>query len=138
VKPSEGGRRFVFSRHGRIAEPHVVIVPGRGALTANYNVDTAAIIDVPYTGGGWNNFAARACDALGLRGATMQIFTETLFERALEKPVVVYVGNAQELLNDGAEDLLRYVLLWEQFAFDRRDEACPMFLALQIPERERG
>jgi hypothetical protein len=133
---SSGGRRSAFqvSRQGRFAEPHVVIVHGRAVLAANYSVDGADIIEVPYAGGGWNAFVTRACAKLGLTNASLQIFTETVFDRALEKPMVVYVANAQALLNDCPEELLRYVLFWESFAFDRRDEACPMFLALQMPE----
>ena len=77
----------------------------------------------------------RACATLRLTKASMQIFTETIFDRALEKPTVIYVANAQALLNDCPEELLRYVLFWEQFAFDRRDEDCPMFLALQMPDQ---
>ena len=133
---SSGERRLPFqlTRGGRFAEAHVVMVHSRAVLSANYNIDAADLIEVPYAGGGWNAFVTRACAKLGLTNASLQIFTETVFDRALEKTTVIYVANAQALLTDCPEELLRYVLFWEGFAFDRRDEACPMFLALQMPD----
>jgi hypothetical protein len=133
---NSGERRtpFEISRRGRFAEPHVVIVHSLAVLSAKYNLEGADVIEVPYAGGGWGAFTTRACAKVGLTNASLQIFTETMFDRALGKPVVIFVPNAQALLNDSPEDLLRYILLWETFAFDRRDEACPMFLALQMPD----
>ena len=131
---SDNPAPFVFSRQGRFAEPHIVIVPGRKALGTQFNVDGAEIIEIPYPGGGWDKFVTKACNTLGILRGTMQLLTEHVFERSLKTPHVIFITNAKALLVDCPEELLRYVLFWERFSFDRRDSACPMFLALQMPD----
>jgi hypothetical protein len=136
VSRGEDAPPFVFSRQGRYAEPHVVVVPGRSALSSRHKTDGAEVVEIAYAGGGWEKFVARACAVFSLLHPSMRVFTERVFERALQQPLIVYVGNAKALLLDCPEELLHYVLFFEQFAFDRRDRACPMFLALQMPEQQ--
>ncbi len=116
-----------------------MIVHSRKVLEANFSVEAADIVEVPYAGGGWAKFAARTCDKFGIDHASIQILVETISDRALEKPLVLYVGNAQNLLRDEPEELLRFVLFWEALAFSGRpDDGRPMFLALQMSEPRYG
>jgi hypothetical protein len=121
-----------------VGEPHVVIVEGRAQLAADYDVAGADVIDTAYAGGGWDAFAARACAALKLPQRSMQVFTEAVFDRADEKPIVIYVGNAGALARDCGVELVSYLAFFEGFAQFVEGPAQPMFLALQMPADAEG
>jgi hypothetical protein len=126
---------FVFHRNWRGGdEPHVLIA-GNSRLEGSYNVADADVIEVPYSGGGWDKFMHRAGDALSLGNCSEVVFIEVAQERSASRPIVIYVGNASALARDCGEELVQFIAQWEEHALG---PARPMYLVLQFPSRQLG
>jgi hypothetical protein len=127
----------VFSRQWKSSseEPHILIVAGRSQLTSSYNTDCVDVLEASYPGLGWNKFMQRACEAIHIPLSNEQVLLEVIFDRSIVRPVALYVGNAAALVRDHGEELVRFMIRWEEFALFSPHHASPMFLALQMPER---
>jgi hypothetical protein len=117
------------------AEPHVVIVRGRAALEARYNTSDADVIEIPYSGGSWNNFLHRVGDTLSVGKCGEQVFIEIVCERARKTPIIVYIPNAVSLVKECGDELVRFIAFWEEYALYSADGPERILLALQFPER---
>lgn len=114
-------------------EPHAYVVDTEDSFRQGYNVGGALLLDVTYMGGGWPQLFHDIADTAQepcLAATSLQALYESLEELAKERPLVLVVRRADDLLADVGKSLLGALAHWEAFVRHARGLS-PMYLVLE-------
>ena len=118
--PKTGASNFQFMKYGphwKGGEPHVFTVDTEAEFPKGHEFDGAHLITVTYDGGGLFQLLNQIAAAAELPWIShIQVFFEYVGDLSDQRPVIVYVRHANQLLANVGPALLRFVTAWERYA----------------------